>query len=68
MAELRVRFSETATGAPLALVDFPGLGAELTPAKLRRLADALQLAADDCETGHTLRGGGYARKDAGYDY
>ena len=39
----------TRDGAPLAVVDLPGEGAELTMRELRVLATALQRVADDAE-------------------
>lgn len=68
MAELKVRFCETYKGEPLAEVDFPGRFAEMTPAQMRSMADALRMAAEDCESGHTLRSCGLSRKDSSYDY
>jgi len=47
---LNVYHTITRHGAPLAVVkNFPGLDAELRPEQLRRLAQALMLAADECE-------------------
>jgi hypothetical protein len=48
--QLDVEITEAANGKPLAVVrNFPGLYAELFPAQLRALAEALVQAADDCE-------------------
>ena len=68
MAELKVRFSRTRNGDPLVMVDFPGLDADMTPAQLRRLAQALTMAAEDCESGHTLRQAGRLKRLTSYDY
>jgi len=70
MGELRVRFAEDVKGMPLALVDFPGLGAVLTPKEMRGLADALHLAADDCQSaiGQVFRRNRLNRSDSVYDF
>lgn len=47
---LQITHTRTGAGKPLAVVkNFPGLDAELRPAQLRSLAQALLLAADECE-------------------
>ena len=47
---LTVSHGLTRDGQPLATVEgLPGAGAEMTPAQLRGLAQALQQAARDCE-------------------
>jgi hypothetical protein len=47
---LTITHTRTADGKPLAVVkNFRGLDAELRPAQLRGMAQALLLAADECE-------------------
>lgn len=47
---LQVKHTVTHMNTPLAVVEnLPGPGAELTPSALRRLANALLAAADECE-------------------
>ena len=47
---LNVTLAQTYKREPLAVVDnLPGQGAELTPAQMRGLAQALLAAATDCE-------------------
>ena len=49
MKALHVVHVKTFDDKPLAQVDLPGLGVELTPAAMRDLARALTAAADECE-------------------
>lgn len=54
---LRVTLTTTCRGEPLAVVDnLPGDGAELTPQRLRALAQALSRIASDCEARAAQRG------------
>lgn len=46
---LKVRHTYTHEGKPLAVLDLPGQGAEMTPTQMRDLAMALQVAAGACE-------------------
>lgn len=47
---LAVRHTATHKGNPLVVFgDLPGVDAELTPAQIRALAEALLTIADDCE-------------------
>lgn len=48
--------------------NFPGLDADFSPSKLRSLADALYMAADDAEHGPVHRRAGMGKGDASYDY
>lgn len=48
---LAVKHTATYKGDPLAVFsDLPGPDAELTPAQIRKLAAALIIIADDCES------------------
>lgn len=49
MKTLHVVHVKTFDDKPLAQVDLPGLGVELTPTAMRDLARALEAAADECE-------------------
>lgn len=49
MTPLHVTLTLDRHGAPLAVVDLPGGGAELCPSQLRDLAAALLRIADDAE-------------------
>ena len=49
MNKLSATLCQTRTRAPLVSVDLPGPGADLTPAQLRALADALIRIAADAE-------------------
>lgn len=54
---LRTTLTQTHRGDPLAVVDgLPGGSAELTPAQLRALAQALTKIAADCEARPRRRG------------
>ena len=55
MKVLNVRHNRTADNLPLAIVDLPGPGAEMTPGQMRELARALLDAADECESRPTDR-------------
>ncbi|WP_319410130.1 hypothetical protein [uncultured Desulfosarcina sp.] len=55
MKVLNVRHARTAGNRPLAIVDLPGSGAEMTPAQMRELARALLDAADECASRPTGR-------------
>lgn len=69
VSELRVRFFEDREGKPGVMVcNFPGLDADFSPSKLRSLADALYMAADDAEHGPVHRRAGMGKGDASYDY
>lgn len=46
---LRVMLTQDRFGKPLAVLDLPGLGTELRPDQLRKLAVTLMFVADDCE-------------------
>lgn len=66
---LRVSFTEDRHGRPLVIVrNFPGLDAEMSPALLRSLAEALAMVADECECGPAFRRAGFGKGDACYDY
>lgn len=49
MRTLTAKLTRTRHGEPLACLDLPGDGAELTPAQLRGLAHVLMELATDCE-------------------
>ncbi|WP_319405343.1 hypothetical protein [uncultured Desulfosarcina sp.] len=55
MKVLNVRHARTADNRPLAIVDLPGPGAEMTPVQMRGLARALLDAADECASRPTDR-------------
>jgi hypothetical protein len=55
MKVLKVVHARTADNQPLAIIDFPGPGAEMTPGKMRALARALLDAAFECESRPTGR-------------
>ena len=58
--------TRTPDGKPLAVVDnLPGGFAELRPAQLRALAEALQRIADDCEA-RPVKGKGWVPARRGY--
>ncbi len=49
-SELVVLHTLTLDGAPMATIEnFPGMDADMTPAQMRSLANALMIAANDCE-------------------
>jgi len=51
MKTLEVILTQTHDLKPLAVIkNLPGLDAEMTPSQMRRLAFALQSAANDCES------------------